>query len=125
VASLKPLLQLHRIVAGVKHKKWWTVSFGQPIEQTLDLLSGDLVCVLARMDTTRLHRGNPAVALEAQLGDELVGPPRHNRLPRRVARGMVIVSPLGAGLGVATRPDAHVHGVDGWFTSGYERMASE
>ncbi len=80
VASLEPLLQLHRTIAGLKYEKWDAARRGQPIEQPLHRLGSDLVCVLTRMGTARLHRSDPAGTGEAQLSNELVGPSGDDRL---------------------------------------------
>jgi hypothetical protein len=59
------------------------------------------------------------------LRDELVGPSGHDGLAGGVAGRIVVEAALGARLGVAARPHAHVHGVDGRSASSGERMASE
>jgi hypothetical protein len=70
------------------------------------------------MDAQGVHWGSPALADEIELCYELVSPSGHDRLPRRVARRMVVVSALGAALRVAAIPHAHVHGVDGRLVFG-------
>jgi hypothetical protein len=59
-----------------------------------------------------------------ELCDELVSPSGDDGLPRRVLGRMVIVSASWAAFGVATRPDAHVHGVYRSLGSS-ERVMSE
>jgi hypothetical protein len=77
-----------------------------------ELLGGHLVGVLRRANALHVHGGNPALAHEIELRDELVSPACYDRLPRRVARRMVVVAALGAALSVAAIPHANVHGVD-------------
>jgi hypothetical protein len=71
--------------------------------------------------------GNPALADEVELGDELVGPSGYDGLARRVAGWMVVETALGATFRVAAIPHAHVHGgVDGRCCSASsKRMAGE
>jgi len=63
------------------------------------------------MEAPHVHRGNPAVALEAQLSDELVGPSGDDGLSRRMPGRMVVQTPLRATFRVAAGPDADIHGV--------------
>src|SRR3712207_3360688 len=95
-------------------------------EKRFNLLGGHLVGVLRRVDALYVHGGGPALANEIELCDELVGPARHDGLPRRVARGMIVETSLGATLCVAAIPYAHVHGVDGRCCSASsKRIAGE
>ncbi len=131
-APFQPLLQPHGIVAGVEDEQRDGSSFGRrrAEEQSYHLLGGGHVVGVPRgMEALHVHRGGPALASEAYLGDELlVGPPGDDdRLAGRVARGVVVEAALWAALGVAPGPHANVHhGVDGRFPfGGGERMASE
>src|SRR5215217_4838087 len=76
------------------------------------------------MDTPCVNRSSPALANEVELCDELVGPSGDDGLSSRVAGRMVVVSTLGTALRIAAIPHAHVHGIDGRFTSS-KRMVSE
>ena len=91
-----------------------------------DLLRSHLVGVLHRANALYVHGGNPALANEIELCDELVGPTRYDRLPSRVAGRMVVEAALRTTRCVAAIPHAHVHGVEGRrrFASG-KRMVSE
>ena len=60
-------------------------SFFEPTQQSLDLLGGDRVRFLVRPDALHVHRGGPDLAHEAQLRDELVGPPGDDGLAGGVA----------------------------------------
>ena len=62
-------------------------------------------------------RSGPALANKVELCDEPVGSSGADGLPSRVARRMVVETSLGATLGVAAIPHAHVHGIDGRFAS--------
>src|SRR5215203_2115220 len=107
---LKPLLQFHGIVACIKDEQGNDPLLLMPeAEKRFDLLGGHLIGVLPRADALHIHGGGPALADEIELCDELVSPSGHDRLPRRVARRMIVVSALGAALRVAAIPHAHVH----------------
>jgi len=72
---LKPLLQLHRIVARVKAKHGSALPFlGQPTEECTHLLGGHLVSILGGVDARNVHGSGPALAAEVELGDELICP---------------------------------------------------
>jgi hypothetical protein len=86
--------------------------------------ASDPVGVLRGADALYVYGRGPTLAHEVQLRDELVGPSGDDGLPRRVARRMVVETPLGATLRVASGPHADVHGVDGRFGLG-KRPASE
>ena len=123
--SLEPSLQLDRVVAPVEDEQGNNPSF-KPTQQSLDLLGGEHVGVSGVSEALHVHGGGPALAGEAQLCDELVGPACDDGLPRRVARRMVVVAALGTRLGVAAIPHARVHGVDGHLPlSASERMAAQ
>jgi hypothetical protein len=94
-------------------------------KKRFDLLGGYLIGVLPRADASDIHGGGPTLADEIELGDELVSPSGDDRLPRRVARRMVVVSSLGAALRVAAIPHAHVHGKDGCRSASSKRMTSD
>lgn len=64
------------------------------------------------MDATHVQGRGPAVPRQAQLGDPLVGPAGDNRLAGGVARRVVVVATLRAGLGIAPRPHADIDGED-------------
>jgi membrane-associated protease RseP (regulator of RpoE activity) len=122
---LRPLLHLDGIVASVEDEQGDALFLSQPTEQSLNLLDGDHVGILHGMDAQGVHWGGPALADEIEPGDELVGPSGDDRLPRRVARMMVVETTLGTALGIAAIPHAHVHAID-WrrFAPG-KRMADE
>src|SRR5260221_8256257 len=69
------------------------------------------------------QRRRPALVGETELGNQRMGPAGDDGLPRRMARGMVVDGPFGAGLGVAARPDADIDGIDR-FAAG-QRVADE
>lgn len=111
--TLQSLLELDGVVSGVKDEQGdapRAIVHSGSYEQPLELSTGDL---LVRMDASHIHGGSPTLADEAELGDELVGPPRHDGLPGGVAGGMIIVVALGAGLRIGPGPYAHVHGIYG------------
>jgi hypothetical protein len=88
--SLEPLLELHRIVSSVEDEQrsgplLLFVVLSQEAHKRFDLFGGHLVGVLGRAEALHVHGGNPALANEIELCDELVGPTRHNGLPSRVA----------------------------------------
>jgi hypothetical protein len=123
--SLKPLLQLHGIVARIKDEQGDSFFSSEPAQQSLYLLGGDHVGVLHGMDAQYVHRSGPTLADEAEPRDELVGPSSYDGLPRRVARRMIVVAALGAALRVAAIPHAYVHSVDWRCFASSKRMASE
>jgi len=54
----------------------------------------------------------PTLLGEAQLGDPGLRPTSNDGLPCPMARGVRVDGPFGTGLGIAARPDAHIHCVD-------------
>ena len=84
--TLKPLLQLHRIVASIEDEQG-SVPFllGRPAQERFHLLGGDLAGVLSGADALHVHGGGPALAEEVEPGDELVGPAGYDGLAGRVA----------------------------------------
>src|SRR5215210_5394717 len=112
-SPLQSLLHLDGIVASVKDEQGSDpLLLRREAEKRFHLLGGHLVGILRRAEALYVHGGTPALADEIELCDELVGPARYDRLPRRMARGMVVETSLGAALRVAAIPHAHVHGVD-------------
>ncbi len=105
--------QLLGIVARVKDAERTAVPRSQAADERADLAGRDGMAVLGRRDTGHIQRRRPTVTGEAELGHPLVGPPRHNRLTRRVPRRMVIEAAGGAGLGIAARPHADIDRIDG------------
>jgi hypothetical protein len=84
---LKPLLELHRIVASVEDEQRSSplllfLALMREAHKCFDLLSSHLVGVLRRTEALHVHGGNPALTNEIELCDELVGPTRYDRLPR-------------------------------------------
>jgi hypothetical protein len=84
--SLEPLLELHRIVASVEYEQrsgplLLFLALIQEAHKPFDLLSSHLVGVLRRTEALHVHGGNPTLAHEIELCDELVGPTCHDRLP--------------------------------------------
>ena len=124
-APLQRSLQFHRVVARVEDEQGHrNFSSFEPTQQSPHLRGGDHVGVLGGPDTLHVHRGGPALADEAQLCDELVGPSGDDGLAGGVAGRMVVEAALGARLGVAARPHARVHGKDRHLPFGAgERMA--
>src|SRR3712207_6655533 len=107
--SLKALLHLDGIVASVEDEQGnGPLPLSREAQKRFDLLGGHLVGVLRRADALYVHGGGPALADEIELRDELVGPARYDRLPRRVARGMIVETSLGAALRVAAIPHAQI-----------------
>jgi len=100
------------IVTGVEDEQRSRVRRRETPTQRLDLLGGDARGVLIREDTPDLDRRRPAIPLEAELGDPLVGPALDDGLAIEVARGVVVITTRGACLRRAARPDADVDGVD-------------
>jgi hypothetical protein len=100
------------VIARVEdeQRRWTFVR--EAAEQVGDLFHGDDVGVLAWMDAPHIERGSPAVLREAELGQPLVRPPGHDRLPGRVAGRVIVKAALRARLGVTARPDAQVNSVD-------------
>jgi hypothetical protein len=105
--SLEPLLELHRIVASIEYEQrsgpllLFLVLMWEA-HKRFDLISSHLVGVLRRTEALHVHGGNPALANEIELCDELVGSTRHDRLPSRVARRMVVEA-LSKGLHSASQ----------------------
>jgi hypothetical protein len=115
---LQSLLHLDGIVASVEDEQGSDpLLLRREAEKRFHLLGGNLVDVLRRTEALYVHGGTPTLADEIELCNELVGPARYDRLACRVARGMVVETPLRAALRVAAIPHAHVHGVDGRFAS--------
>jgi hypothetical protein len=100
--------ELGGVVATVEHKQRHGLAGRQPPKQRANLAGGDLVGVVQRMQPGRVDGGGPGVAVEADLGDPLVGPAGDDRLARRMPGRMVVVATLGRALGVTTRPGGHV-----------------
>jgi hypothetical protein len=126
-SPLQPLLQLHGIIAGVEDEQGSDPLLLRPeAKKRFHLLGGYLIGVLPRADASHIHGSGPTLADEIELGDELVSPSGDDRLPRRVARRMVVVSSLGAALlRVAAIPYAYVHGKDGCRCASSKRMAGD
>ncbi len=104
------------VVARVENEQGSGLSgrlLSESAQQSPDLLGGDRVRFLIRTDALHVYRGGPALAHEAQLCDELVGPACDDGLACGVAGWMVVEAALGARLRIAAGPHAHVHGVDG------------
>jgi hypothetical protein len=123
------LLQLHRIVARVEDEQrsgplLRFLVLMREAHKRSHLLGGHLVGVLPRVEALYVYGCGPTLAHEVELGDELVGPPRYDRLSRRVAGRMVVEAALRTTLCVAAIPHANVYGVDGGFASS-KRKASE
>jgi hypothetical protein len=127
-ASLESLLQLDGVIARVEDKQGSSgpilLVLDQEAHERSQLLGGYLVGVLRRREALHVHGGNPTLADEIELRNELVRPACDDGLPGRVAGWMVVETSLGAALRVAAIPHAHVYGVHRRFASG-ERMASE
>ena len=64
------------------------------------------------MHSVDVERSGPTVPRETELGQPLVRPSRHDRLPGGMAGRVVVKAPLRTGLGVAAGPNAQVHSVD-------------
>jgi site-specific DNA recombinase len=110
--------ELRGVVAAVEDEQRHAPAGVQATNQRADLAGGGLVGVVQRVQPAGVHRGGPGVAVEADVGDPLVGPAGDDRLAGRMPRGMVVVAPLRRALGVAARPGGHVHRehqrVGGW-----------
>jgi hypothetical protein len=77
--SLESPLELHRIVASVEDEQrsgplLLFLALMREAHKRFNLLSGNLVGVLRRTQALHVHGGNPALANEIELCDELVGP---------------------------------------------------
>src|SRR5918996_620934 len=77
--SLEPLLELHRIISSVEDEQrsgplLLFLALIQEAHKPFDLLSSHLVGLLRRRQALHVHGGNPALAHEIELCDELVGP---------------------------------------------------
>ena len=116
-------LHFDGIVAGVEDEQGYGFSFFKPTQQSLDLLGCDHVGVFFGSDAPHVHGGGPALADEVELCDELLSPSCHDRLARRVAGRVVIVSAFGAALRVASGPHANVLGVYGRRSTLGKQMA--
>jgi hypothetical protein len=101
--------ELGGVVAAVEHKPWRRRAGGQPLKQRADLRRGGVVGVVQGMQPPGVDQSGPGVTLEADLSDPLIGPAGDDRLAGGVARGVVVVTPLGRALGVAARPGGHIH----------------
>ena len=99
----------------------------EPSQQSLDLLHGDRVRFPTWPDALHVHGGGPALAGEAQLCYELVGPACDDGLAGGVAGRMVVEAALRARFGVAPGPHARVYGKDERFihTVRGKRMTGE
>ena len=129
-APLQSPLQFDGVVARVENEQRSGSSgllLSESAQQSPDLLGGDRVRFLIRTDALHIYRGGPALAHEAQLCDELVGPSCYDRLAGGVAGRMVVEAALGARLCIAAGPHADVHGVAARFTraSDGKRMTGE
>ena len=113
-----------RVVAGVEDEQREAAPTRPPPDQSRDLRDRDGVGVLGWVDPPDIQWGGPAIPSETELDQPLVGPAGHDRLAGRVARWVVVVATLGAGLGVAARPDAHVDRVD-WLTVGQRMLGQQ
>ena len=111
-APLQTPLQLDGVLARVEDEQGSDYLLGRPEKERLDLLDGHLVGVLRGADAHHVHGGAPALAGEAQLCDELVGPACDDGLTGGVAGRMVVVAALGARLGLTACPHARVYGKD-------------
>jgi hypothetical protein len=89
----EPVLKLDGVVAGAEDEKRRRTLLApiQPLKQGPHLPCGYLGVVLGRMQTPKIYRGDPAIPLEAQLGNELVNSPSDDGLPRRMATGRMIL----------------------------------
>ena len=79
-------------------------------QQVPHLLDGDVV--LDGTEPPDVYRGYPGVPSEADLGYELVGPTRDDRLSGGVSGRVVIISSLWTALGIATRPGSKIYRID-------------
>jgi hypothetical protein len=95
-AITESLLQLRRIVAGVEDEQGLRPLAGEALEYTSDLVDGKRISVLDRMHPPHVEGSRPAIALEAELSEPLVGPPGDDGLASRVARRMVPRSGLAS-----------------------------
>ena len=107
------LRQLRRVVAGVEDEQGrWPRLPGAWLSRAL-ICSTATVLAFSVGWTRRTSSGAVQLSrVEAELGQPLVRPPGDDRLPGRVAGGMVVKAALRTGLGVAAGPDAQVDGVD-------------
>jgi hypothetical protein len=92
-------------------------------EDGRDRLGGDRIGMLLRTQPPHAQGCRPALPCEANLGDPGIGPAGDDGLPRRMTRGVVVERPLGAGFGVAARPDTDIDGLDGFATG--QRVPAE
>ncbi len=77
-----------------------------------NLLGGHHIVVLLGAQLPHAQGRRPTLLGEAQLGNPRIGPAGDDGLSRRMARGVIVDGPFGTGLGIAPRPDAHIHRVD-------------
>src|SRR5215213_9180671 len=105
-SSLQSLLHLAGIVSSVEDEQrsgplLLFLVLMHKAHKRFDLLNSHLACVLRRTQALHVHEGNPALANEIELCDELVGPSGDDGLPRRVAGRVVVEAALRATLCVA------------------------
>src|SRR5215204_1349912 len=88
-SSLQSLLHLAGIVSSVEDEQrtgsLLLLLSSQEAHKRFHLLGGHLIGVLRRAEALYVHGGNPALADEIELCDELVGPARYDGLPGGVA----------------------------------------
>jgi hypothetical protein len=82
------------------------------LHQRPHLLGGEFVAVLRGRYWPGLNWRNARVAIEAELGEELVGPSADDGHSGGVPLGVVVVPPLRARFCVAAGPHRDVHGVN-------------
>lgn len=68
--------------------------------------------MLAGMQAPDVEGCGPPVARDAEWGDPWIRPARDERLPDRMAGGVMGEAPRGTGLGIAARPDSAIDGGD-------------
>ncbi len=92
------------VVARVEDEQGSGLSSFEPVQQSPDLLGGDLVGVLGGSDAPRIHGSGPTLAHEVELCDELllVGPACDDGLAGGVAGRMIVVAAL-SGLASASQ----------------------
>jgi site-specific DNA recombinase len=104
--------EVERVVAGVEDEQRYRGVGRQVGDEVGDLLNSHGVGGGAGMDAAHIERSGPTVAGQAQLRQPLISPTCDNGLAGGVARGVVGEAAVGAGLGIAARPDADIDGVD-------------
>jgi site-specific DNA recombinase len=102
-------LQLHGVKAAVEDHQRHLLADGEPGQQRTDLAGRDQVGVVRRVKAAHIHRRGPRVRLQLQAHDELVAPARHDRLPGRVPRGVVVEPSTWGALRITARPHRRVH----------------